>query len=135
MMVLAYTILVCCYNNGFMENLIAKAGDSMGSLNLAMASLFTIIGSITNVDLYYTAIGIFTPIVNVVTDEAMLQVLALAFQTLNGLVMLVGPTSLILIFGLTYLDVSYPTWLKYIWRFILELFILIFVVLFIVSLI
>ena len=83
MMVLAYTILVCCYNNGFMENLIAKAGDSMGSLNLAMASLFTIIGSITNVDLYYTAIGIFTPIVNVVTDEAMLQVLALAFQTLN----------------------------------------------------
>ena len=107
----------------------------MGSLNLAMASLFTIIGSITNVDLYYTAIVIFTPIVNVVTDEAMLQVLALAFQTLNGLVMLVGPTSLILIFGLTYLDVSYPTWLKYIWRFILELFILIFVVLFIVSLI
>lgn len=135
MMILAYTVLICCYNNGFMENLIAKASDSMGSLNLAMASLFTVIGSITNVDLYYTTIGIFTPIVNVITDESMFQVLALAFQTLNGLVMLIGPTSLILIFGLTYLDVSYPTWLKYIWRFILELFILIFVVLIIVSLI
>lgn len=135
MMILAYTVLICCYNNGFMENLISNAGDSMGGLNLALASLFTVIGSITNVDLYYTAIGIFTPIINAVTDEAMYQVLALAFQTLNGLVMLVGPTSLILIFGLVYLDIPYTTWLKYIWRFILGLFILIFVVLLIVTLI
>lgn len=133
--VVAYTVLVCSYNNGFMEHLIANARDSMGSLNLAMTSLFTIVGSVVNVDLYYTTIGIFTPVLNAVTDESVHQVLAMNFQTLNGLVMLVGPTSLILIVGLSYLDIPYTTWLKYIWRFILQLFILIFVVLLIVTLI
>ena len=49
--------------------------------------------------------------------------------------MIIGPTSLILIAGLTYLDIPYTTWLKYIWRFILMLFILIFVVLMIVALV
>lgn len=134
MTVLAYSVLVCCYNNGFMEHLISNAGESMGNLNLAMTSLFTVIGSILNVDLYYTAIGIFTPITQVV-DEGMLQVLAMSFQSLNGLIMLFGPTSLILIVGLSYLDIPYLTWLKYIWRFLLQLFILIFVVLLVVTLI
>ena len=84
--------------------------------------------------MYYTAYGVYTPLLSVITDESLYQVLALNFQTLNGLVMLVGPTSLILIVGLTYLDIPYTTWLKYIWRFILMLFILIFAVLMIVSL-
>lgn len=133
--VMAYTVLVCAYNNGFMEHLISSANESMGGLNLAMTSLFSIIGSITNVDLFYTSVGIFKPILDTFSDEAMLPVLAMSFQTLFGLVMLVGPTSLLLVIGLTYLDIPYITWLKYIWRFLLELFILIFVILLIVTII
>lgn len=133
--ILAYTVLVCAYNNGFMEHLISSANESMGGLNLAMTSLFSIVGSITNVDLFYTSVGIFKPILDTFSDDAMLSVLAMSFQTLFGLVMLVGPTSLLLIIGLTYLDIPYFTWLKYIWRFLLELFILIFVILLIVTII
>lgn len=133
--VMAYAVLVCAYNNGFMEHLISSANDSMNGLNLAMTSLFTLIGSIVNVDLYYTSVGIFKPILDTFSDDAMLPVLAMSFQTLFGFVMLVGPTSLLLIIGLTYLDIPYITWLKYIWRFLLELFILIFVILLIVTLI
>ncbi len=129
------TVLVCAYNNGFVENLIASANTAMGSINILMASLFNILGSLLYPDIYYTAYGVYTPLLSVITDESLYQVLALNFQTLNGLVMLIGPTSLILIAGLTYLDVPYTTWVKYIWRFILMLFILIFVVLMIVSLI
>ena len=133
--VLAYTVLVCAYNNGFMEHLISSANESMNGLNLAMTSLFTLLGSVINVDLYYTSVGIFKPILDTFSDESMLPVLAMSFQTLFGFVMLVGPTSLLLIIGLTYLDIPYLTWLKYIWRFLLELFILIFVILLIVTLI
>ena len=43
--------------------------------------------------------------------------------------MLVGPTSVMLIFGLSYLNIPYKEWLKYIWRLIVQLFILIFVIL------
>ena len=129
------TVLVCAYNNGFIEYLITSATNAMGSLNIVMASVFNIFGSLLYPDIYYTAYGVYTPLLSAITDESLYQVLALNFQTLNGLVMLIGPTSLILIAGLTYLDVPYTTWLKYIWRFILMLFILIFVVLMIIALI
>ena len=130
---LSLVVLVCAYNNGFVENLITSANNAMGSLNIFMASVFNILGSLLYPDIYYTAYGVYSPLLSVITDESLYQVLALNFQTLNGLVMIIGPTSLILIAGLTYLDIPYTTWLKYIWRFILMLFILIFVVLLIVS--
>ena len=132
---LSLVVLVCAYNNGFVENLITSANNAMGSLNIFMASVFNILGSLLYPDIYYTAYGVYSPLLSVITDESLYQVLALNFQTLNGLVMIIGPTSLILIAGLTYLDIPYTTWLKYIWRFILMLFILIFVVLMIVALV
>ena len=130
---LAYTVLVCSYNNGFVETIITNASESFPD-NVVVNSLITILGSITNVDLYYTTAGVFSPIVSVLSDGANLSVYAIAFQSLYGLVGLIGPTSLLLIVGLTYLEVPYKTWVKYIWRFILELFIVIFIVMMIVNL-
>ena len=48
----------------------------------------------------------------------------LLFQGIYGIFSIVGPTSLILIFTLSYMNVPYTTWLKYIWRFILALIVL-----------
>jgi len=132
---LAYAVLVCAYNNGFIETLINNAVDAMGSMNVFLSSVFTMLGSLLYSDIYYTAHGVFTPILSTISDEALYQVIALNFQTLSGLTMLVGPTSIMLIVGLKYLDIPYTTWLKYIWRFLLMLFILIFVVLMIIALI
>ena len=131
---LAYCVLVCSYNNGFAETIITKAGKSFGD-NAIINSLITILGSILNVDTYYTSAGIFTSIVSALPDKANLSVYALMFQSLYGLVQIVGPTSILLIVGLSYLEVPYKTWLKYIWRFIVELLIIILIVLMIVSLI
>ena len=122
------------YNNGFIETIITKASAN-DDINFVIASLVTMLGSILHVDLYYTVAGVFTPILSAVTDEALFDVFALMFQSLYGLISIVGPTSLILIFALSYLDVPYTTWLKYIWRFILSLFIIIFAVLLILALI
>ena len=131
---LAYTVLVCSYNNGFIETIITNAGDKFAD-NVVVNSLITMLGCVTNVDLYYITSGVFSPIVATLSDSANLSVYAIAFQSLYGLVSLIGPTSLLLIVGLTYLEVPYKTWVKYIWRFILELFIVIFLVMMIVSLI
>ena len=51
LVILAYSILVSSYNNGFMETIVTKAGD----FNLGITSLVTLLGSLLNVDLYYTA--------------------------------------------------------------------------------
>lgn len=130
---LAYTVLVCGYNNGFIETLITKASEQFGD-NALIHSLVVLVGSVLNVDLYYTTAGIFTTVTSSLTDSANLSVYATMFQSLYGLVQVVGPTSIMLLVGLSYLEVPYKTWLKYIWRFIVELLIVILVVLMIVSL-
>ena len=84
--------------------------------------------------MFYTSAGVFTPIVSSLTENANLSIYAVMFQSIYGLIQLVGPTSLLLLVGLTYLEVPYKTWLKYIWRFLLEIIIVILVVLMIVSL-
>lgn len=130
---LAYCVLVCSYNNGFVETLITNASDKFGD-NVIIHALITLLGSVLNVDLYYTSAGIFSTVVSNLGDGANLSVYAIMFQSLYGLVQLVGPTSILLIVGLSYLEVPYKSWLKYIWRFIVELLIVILVVLMIVSL-
>ena len=131
---LAYAVLVCVYNKGCMETIISNGSDKFGD-NTMIASLISIFGSITNVDLYYTAAGIFTPITSSLSDNANLQVFAILFQSFYGLVQIVGPTSLLLVICLTYYEVPYTSWLKNIWRLVLGLFIAIFVIILIVSVI
>ena len=134
MVMLAYSILVCVYNVGIFETIVTNASKSFGD-NVIIGSLIVIVGSITHVDLYYTVVGVMTPIVSSLGDKANLSVYSVMFQSLYGLVQIVSPTSLILVVCLSYLEVPYSSWLKYIWRFVLSLLIVIFVILMILSVI
>lgn len=131
---LAYAVLVCSYNNGFLETIISFVSDKLGD-NVLVHSLITLFGSVLSVDLYYASSAVFTPLVTSLSKDANLSVYALMLQNLYGLVQFVGPTSILLLASLSYLEVPYKTWLKYIWRFVLALFIIIFITLMVVSLI
>ena len=120
LIILAYTVLICAYTNGFYEGIIA----SYGKFNYAISSLLVFLGCLLNVDMYYIVGGVFTPIVNLITDESVYSSVALLFQGIYGIFSIVGPTSIILIFALSYTNVQYTTWLRYIWRFILALVVL-----------
>lgn len=130
--ILAYTVLVCVYNTGIIETVITDASKSFGD-NVVVGALITIVGSIAHVDLYYSVVGVFSPIVSNLGSKADLSVYSVMFQSLYGLVQLFAPTSLLLIVGLSYLEVPYKNWLKYIWRFLLILLIVIFIMLMILS--
>ena len=117
---IAYTVLVCAYNNGFIEAII----ESYGKFNYVISSLLAFLGCILNVDTIWIMAGVFGNITSLITDESILGSVAVLFQGIYGIFTLVGPTSLILIIGLTYLDIPYTTWLKYIWRFAVALIIL-----------
>lgn len=116
----AYTVLVCAYNNGFLETIIAD----YGKFNYGISSLLAFLGCILNVDTTWIIAGGFSPIINLITDKSVYASVAVLLQGIYGLAALVGPTSLFLIIGLTYFNVPYTTWLRYIWRFILGLIIL-----------
>lgn len=120
LMLVAFTILISAYTNGFFEGIVS----SYGKFNYGVSSLLALLGCILNVDTYYIIGGVFGPILNLITDETVYESVAILFQGIYGIFSVVGPTSLILIFALSYTDVPYTTWLKYIWRFILYLVVL-----------
>lgn len=121
LVLIAYTVLVSAYGNGFLESIIS----SYGKFNYGLSSLLVLLGCILNVDLYYIVGGVFLPVLNVITDESVYASVAVLFQGIYGIFSVVGPTSIILIFVLGYMNVPYTTWLKYIWRFILGLIVLV----------
>jgi len=116
----AYTVLICSYNNGFLEIIISN----YGKFNYVISSLLAFLGCILNVDTIWIIAGVFSNIIGLITDESIYGSVAVLLQGIYGVFQLVGPTSLILIIGLTYLDIPYTTWLKYIWRFVIALIIL-----------
>lgn len=125
LIMLAYTVLVCTYNNGFMETIISSASDALGD-NPVINALIAIVGSVLNVDILYVSQGIFAPIVNALPDTANLKVYAVLFQGIYGLVQIIGPTSILMITCLSISDVSYKDWFKNIWKFVLILLLAVF---------
>lgn len=131
---LSYTVLICLSSNGMFETIIPEVMKQAGD-NAVVASILAGFGSLLYVDCYYTVASVFATIVSSLSSKADLSVFAVMFQSVYGLIRIVGPTSVFLIIGLSYLEVPYKSWLKYIWRFVLELLIAIFVVLMIVAMI
>jgi len=57
-----------------------------------------------------------------VYDTNIIPVIAFVFQTMYALVMIIAPTSIYLLAGLSFLDIKYHEWLKYIWKYVLIIF-------------
>lgn len=135
LMCLAFAVLVCTYNNGFISTIINAAADSKLGLNMVTGMLISGLGTVLHTDLYYACAGVFSPMLAVITEESLYPMFAMAFQSIYGLVSIIGPTSFLLIMVLTYFDIPYTTWVKYIWRFVLMLLLLIILVLLVMTLI
>ena len=135
LMMIAYAILVCSYNNGIMSTIITwLAGTKLG-LNAAATVLVSALGTLLHPDFYYAVAGVFNPILTAATDESMTSTYVVAFQSVYGLVSVIAPTSFLLIVVLKYFDIPYTTWIKYIWRFVLVLLSIIILSLIVLSLI
>ena len=62
------------------------------------------------------------PLVQSTFDANVMQIIAFTFQVMFGLVMLIAPTSIFLLAGLSYLEISYKEWVKYIYKYVLIVF-------------
>ena len=134
LVIMAYAILVSAYNHGFMQSIITWINELLG-VNVGTTAIVSGLGTLLHSDLYYTVAGVFMTLMNNVTDESLYSTYALTFQTVYGLVSMIAPTSLLVIFAVKYFDVPYTSFVKYIWRFILMLFLLILLVLLVLALI
>ena len=96
--------------------------------NIFTTGLVVILSSIFNGDPLYAFYSVLPYFVSVVTDTDNYQLIAVIFQALYGIVTLVAPTSIPLMVALAYTKVSYKEWFKYIWKLLVGLLVVAFIV-------
>ena len=85
--------------------------------NIITYSISVFIGSILYNDFPYLVNQLYSFVIN--NYDSALNVSAVVIQSIHGLVQLLVPTSVLLVLGLKYFDISYKNWLKQIIKFVL----------------
>ncbi len=98
--------------------------------NAISVVLSSAIMSFTHTD-FYTLLTTAAPILGSYTAKT--SAVAFGLQAIYGLVMLIAPTSTLLLVGLSYLDVEYKDWVKYIWKYLLIILAVVIAIVFILA--
>lgn len=133
--VLANIIYAAMYSSSTGANIMFTIANWLVSLtdkfSVITVTLLSGIGSFFFND-FQTLIGsLSTPMTTNFTDATVYPFIAIIFQSMYGLIMMIAPTSVLLVGGLGLFGISFGEWLKNIWKFLLKLLIVI-VILFIV---
>lgn len=96
--------------------------------NIAITGIYTIVNSIFYVDYYYFSYYVLSGLLTNFTDTSIYPLLNVMFTNLYSLVMLVAPTSVLLLASLSITGVSYKEWIKFIWKLFLSLLVVSFIV-------
>ncbi|MEG2283134.1 MAG: SLC13 family permease [Bacilli bacterium] len=125
---LIYTVLIIATYNPFQLTIIKFLMTLTKGFNVVTLGASEILASIFNIDMMYVAQGTLPYIISVITDNALFPLIGVMYQSLYAFAMLFAPTSIVLMTTLAYLKVPYGKWLKHIWKLLLELFIILFVI-------
>lgn len=134
----ANLVFALLFRNGTSENFVATIINYLMNLPEKFSTLIVSITTIIS-GFFYNHFGtlaanMYLPTVVLTGATTELRFLAsLIIQTLYGLVMFIAPTSVLLITGLAYFDISYKEWFKNIWKLLLQLLIVIVLVIIIVT--
>ena len=117
----AYMFMIVVYQSTYVATIVSKILTLTDSFNIATMTLSSLVLNIFHTDLGFTGwvMGSFLPVEYV---DYMSPVYTM-FTSLYGFVQFFVPTSMLLGIGLVSLKVNYKDWLKYIWRFLLGMFI------------
>jgi len=132
LIIVAYTLFVLNYYIPVFTTVISWFGDSF---NIVTSSIVAMLSSVINIDMMYVAQGTLATVSAIFSDTALNPTLAVLYQAIYGLTSFFAPTSILLITGLCYLNISYKEWMKHIWKFLLELLVVILIVLIILMVI
>lgn len=126
--ILACSVFVLVYYNPFISPVTTALLKATTDFNVALTGIYTIINSVFYVDYYYLAYAVLASLTTVFDDSSILSVVSVMFANLYSLVMLVAPTSVILLISLSISDVKYTDWIKFIWKLAVALFVISFIV-------
>ena len=117
-------ILIFTLNSGFVGtiiNFIAKSG------NIALVTLASLISNIFMVDLEYAIRYVPQVLALSANNTTISELYCLILQFTYSFVMLIAPSSILLMIGLNYVEENYTKWIKYIWKLAIAILVICFI--------
>ena len=128
LVILIYTCLVAVTYHPF-QLVIYKAilGITKG-FNVFTAAITAILASVFNADPLYAFQSVVPYLTSIVKDNSVYSTIAVVYQAMYGVTMLVAPTSVVLMAALSYLGISYKEWFKNVWKLLVELLVVMLII-------
>ncbi len=126
--ILACSIFVFVFYNPFLSVVTKNLLTATKEFNVVLTGLYAMINSVFYVDYYYFSNSLLYGVTSIYDDTAVLSVISIMFTNLYSLVMLVAPSSILLLVSLSISDVKYTDWVKFIWKLAVALFLISFIV-------
>lgn len=125
--VIANVVLVNIYTSGLFYTIIVSAAKLKDKL--FSGTLISALSAFVYPDYMYASQFSLSSFTTVVTDTKFLVLLAVIFQAVYSVFLLISPTSILVLLGLQYTGVSFKEWFKYICKYFLVVFGLLFITL------
>lgn len=117
-----YMVMVAAYMSPFAPTITNTIFKSIETFNPFLVSIIAFIGNVFHADFGFTGYVVATYFTS--TFGTNLEVIHTIFTTMYGFAGLFMPTSAVLLIGLSYLDIDYKTWIKYIWIFVVAILVI-----------
>lgn len=117
---LSNLVFVLVSQTGVLNTIINSLASLSKGMNVFVYSLVSFFGGVLVNESYVTSYIIGT-LNSILGESTNLPLLVLIQQVMSGIAMIVAPTSVILLAGLSYLEVGYTKWVKNIWKVLLIL--------------
>lgn len=132
MIVLVYAVIYFAGNTMFYPTIADFILKATSKFNIFFSTIVMILGSALHVDMLYVASYV---IPQLAAQDVNTTVLAVLIQGIYGVTMFVAPTSVMLVLGLSYLNIPYKEWIKKTWKLALVLFAIVMVALILAAII
>lgn len=123
-----YTVLLIATYHPFQLTIAKFLLELSSKFNVVTMGLVATVASFFNIDATYVAQSTLPYVTTIITDQTVYPLIGIIFQSIYAFVMLFAPTSVVLMGTLSYLDIPYQDWLKHIWKLLLELLVVLFII-------
>ena len=125
-LVLAYMAFIFLYWVPVIPTILNEIGKMASGFNPFVATLQAFVGAFFNSDFAYLSFSLAPYLASFSGAEG--NLILVIFTTIYGLVQFITPISMFLLFGLSYMNIPYKKWLKYVWKFLLCMFVCLLVI-------
>ena len=126
--ILSYTVLILVSGHPVGLTILRPLLEATKGLHVLLYPICTLFSALFNTDFAYYEYGVLNVsyVATAYTGSGVIPFAEFITQTMYGFALLIAPTSVVLLFTLSLLDIKYTTWLKKILFIILELLVVLF---------